>query len=661
MYLLILLVCGLTLASEDERQYCGGRYSHLCLGKGQHVACQFPVAGSGPNCQNYSRIRFTAELRNVITNFINKRRQRIAAGHERVRGGKHIPTPQVMMFVEWDVELARLAQRLADQCYFVHDECRATVRYPYAGQSVGEVRWRHLSDNYELSAQRAIRRVFDAWWGERRRVEPHQLVKPFRISDKGLAWGHFSQLAVWTLRAVGCGAVRHGEDYPRLLLVCDFSHTNMLGEKTIIPGEPGPCPEHTRRKARSNFPLLCASEPSQTETNGKRKQQNGRNAVEKQQQKLLTTAVTLLRENKKEMNSFRMYVGETLERISPDQREIAEKLISEVLFLARRNKLTSESKIDAYPRHAHHSHVHQYNPSHYVIQSPFSAKVTQLPHSSFNVSFNPLPQPETHHRILVYAPQTTQRVSSPTVYSPTHVRTQPPPSSPSFHPTPVTYSPHHIQSHPTPSQTQIPNPSPPFHLSQNMPITYSPHYIQLLPTPGQTQIPNPWPSFYLSQNTLITNSPHHILSSPTPTQTQIPISSPSFHLSQNTPVTYSPLHIESPPSPTQTPNPSPSFHPSQNTATTTSSISYTLRVQSPPNPTQMQTPASLSPVIYSPIHSQVSHPYTQPPTLHVPEPQDDSSTPDPSDMDDNDDINDDMDKYSDPSNEVLKKLSGVKK
>ncbi|XP_063629936.1 uncharacterized protein LOC134801325 [Cydia splendana] len=257
MCLLILLV-GLTLATEDEQQYCGGRYTHLCLGKGQHVACQFPVAGSGPNCQNYSRIRFTAELRNVITNFINKRRQRIAAGHERVRGGKHIPTPQVMMLVEWDVELARLAQRLADQCYFVHDECRATVRYPYAGQSVGEVRWRHLSDNYELSAQRAIRRVFDAWWGERRRVEPHQLVNPFRISDKGLSWGHFSQLAVWSLRAVGCGAVRHGEDYPRLLLVCDFSHTNMLGEKTILPGEVGPCPGHTRRKSRSNFPLLCA-------------------------------------------------------------------------------------------------------------------------------------------------------------------------------------------------------------------------------------------------------------------------------------------------------------------------------------------------------------------------------------------------------------------
>ncbi|XP_048001713.1 uncharacterized protein LOC125238426 isoform X3 [Leguminivora glycinivorella] len=259
MYLLVLLAFGLTMASEDEQQYCGARYTHLCLGKGTHVACQFPVAGSGPNCANYSKIRFTAELRNVITNFINKRRQRIAAGHERVRGGKHIPTPQVMMYVEWDFELARLAQRLADQCYFVHDDCRATVRYPYAGQSVGEVRWRHLSDNYDLSAQRGIRRVFDAWWGERRRVEPQQLVKPFRITDKGLSWGHFSQLAVWTLRAVGCGAVRHGEEYPRLLLVCDFSHTNMLGEKTLIPGETAPCPEHTRRKARSNFPLLCAS------------------------------------------------------------------------------------------------------------------------------------------------------------------------------------------------------------------------------------------------------------------------------------------------------------------------------------------------------------------------------------------------------------------
>ncbi|XP_059045545.1 uncharacterized protein LOC131841274 isoform X2 [Achroia grisella] len=187
-----------------------------------------------------------------------RRRQRIAAGNERVRGGMQLPKPEVMMFVEWDRELAVLAQRLADQCDFVHDECRATVRYPYAGQTVGEVRWRRSGESDELTAQRAIRRVFDAWWGERRRVQPKQLTAPFRLTAKGAVWGHFSQLAVWTLRAIGCGAVRHGASYPRLLLVCDFSHTNMLGQKTISPGPMASCPIHTARRSKA-YPLLCVS------------------------------------------------------------------------------------------------------------------------------------------------------------------------------------------------------------------------------------------------------------------------------------------------------------------------------------------------------------------------------------------------------------------
>ncbi|CAH2985039.1 unnamed protein product [Chilo suppressalis] len=171
----------------------------------------------------------------------------------------HLPKPELMMMVEWDRELASLAQRLADQCNFVHDQCRATVRYPYAGQTVGEVRWRRSSGSDAQTAQRAIRRVLDAWWGERRRVQPEQLTAPFRLTAKGAVWGHFSQLAVWSLRAVGCGAVRHGAHFPRLLLVCDFSHTNMLGQRTISPGPLARCPSHTERRLRSSYPLLCAS------------------------------------------------------------------------------------------------------------------------------------------------------------------------------------------------------------------------------------------------------------------------------------------------------------------------------------------------------------------------------------------------------------------
>ncbi|XP_038219734.1 CRISP/Allergen/PR-1 [Zerene cesonia] len=254
-YLFLTLTVAVLL---DDQPYCSLRYRRLCQGKGRHVACQFPVPGASPSCSNYTKIKFTSDLRHFITHYINRRRQRIAAGSERVRGGAILPKPQVMMWVEWDRELAHLAQRLADQCQFVHDDCRATVRYPYAGQSVGEVRWRRSGVSEELTAQRVIRRVFDAWWGERRRVSPKQITGPFRLAARGNVWGHFSQLAVWTLRAVGCGAVRHGTTHTRLLLVCDFSHTNMLGERTVNPGPLAACPMHTARKLRSTYPLLCA-------------------------------------------------------------------------------------------------------------------------------------------------------------------------------------------------------------------------------------------------------------------------------------------------------------------------------------------------------------------------------------------------------------------
>ncbi|XP_075986741.1 uncharacterized protein LOC142983644 isoform X2 [Anticarsia gemmatalis] len=255
--LLWLSVVALSSAIPEEYQYCALRYRRLCQGKGRHVACQFPDPGAGQMCYRYTPIKFTSDLKNFITHYLNRRRQRIASGNERVRGGVHLPKPQLMMLVEWDRELAMLAQRLADQCTFVHDDCRATLKFPYAGQTVGEVRWRRSSESDELSAQRAIRRVLDAWWGERRRVQPKQLTAPFRLTSKGTVWGHFSQLAVWNLQAVGCGAVRHGTDHPRLLLVCDFSHTNMLGQRTLVPGNTAPCPQHMARRLRSPYPALC--------------------------------------------------------------------------------------------------------------------------------------------------------------------------------------------------------------------------------------------------------------------------------------------------------------------------------------------------------------------------------------------------------------------
>ncbi|XP_041985526.1 venom allergen 3-like [Aricia agestis] len=243
MFVTIFLLISRVLGDDG---YCSLGYRRLCQGKGMHVACQFPEAGPGPLCQNYSRVEINPRIQKLIIDEINRRRQHLAAGQVFVRDGQRIPQPRAMMLVSWDQELAYLAQRLADQCQFVHDECRATVRYPYAGQSVGEVRTRR-----PIPVARAIARVIAAWWSERRHVRVEQLMSPFR-PDKGLKWGHFSQLSIWNLQAVGCGATTSST----MLLVCDFSHTNMLGQTTLVAGPVGECPAGTRR--RMEFPLLCA-------------------------------------------------------------------------------------------------------------------------------------------------------------------------------------------------------------------------------------------------------------------------------------------------------------------------------------------------------------------------------------------------------------------
>ncbi|KAG6463787.1 hypothetical protein O3G_MSEX014071 [Manduca sexta] len=87
------------VAAPDDYQYCSVRYRRLCLGKGRHVACQFPEPGPGLSCENYTEIAFTDELKNFVTHYINRRRQRLASGNERVRGGIHLPKPRIMMLV----------------------------------------------------------------------------------------------------------------------------------------------------------------------------------------------------------------------------------------------------------------------------------------------------------------------------------------------------------------------------------------------------------------------------------------------------------------------------------------------------------------------------------------------------------------------------------
>ncbi|XP_048001716.1 flocculation protein FLO11-like isoform X6 [Leguminivora glycinivorella] len=422
----------------------------------------------------------------------------------------------------------------------------------------------------------------------------------------------------------------------------------MLGEKTLIPGETAPCPEHTRRKARSNFPLLCASDENPAEINMRRKnyedisrkRQNiplrkrkpplrkqitplprkstpspKQNIETRNQHKqLLDAAVSLVIDNKKKMDSpFRKYIGEILEQVASPQREIAEKLFSDVLFLARTNRLNFESKIQVNHSEDHHNHVPHLNiPPHY-LQPQLSPEVV---HQSPNSNDHSL-APHVHYRYN-HAARVMQQASSPEV-SPSinHNQTQPVHSLPSFDSTPITthqpldYSQsfdtcrviyHHTQATqtPTPAQTNTPLVTYPCHI----PITCPIHHTRSPLTPTQTPIPNTSQSVHLWEKKLNTYLTHHNQPSPTRDYQRVSFS-------------YSTQHFTFFPTPTQTPAPQASL-----TLHHSRIMPSSKPVFEPPTiPAQMQFPqTSPSLSLYLPQTTPSSRPAfksTSIPTFHM--------------------------------------------
>ncbi|XP_063390805.1 uncharacterized protein LOC134676373 isoform X3 [Cydia fagiglandana] len=72
-------------------------------------------------------------------------------------------------------------------------------------------------------------------------------------------------------------------------------------------------------------------------------------------------------QNAKAPNYFGVYVGEQLEQVSSFQRTVAEKLISEVLFLAKTENLTYDSKIETPSKRESSDGV---EPEYIMISSP---------------------------------------------------------------------------------------------------------------------------------------------------------------------------------------------------------------------------------------------------------------------------------------------------
>ncbi|CAG4965784.1 unnamed protein product, partial [Parnassius apollo] len=221
--------------------------------------------------------------------------------------------------------------------------------------------------------------------------------------------------------------------------------------------------------------------------------------IEIKKERLIDAANDLLT-NRRETNAFGVYVGKKMEQIPVgQQRDLAEKLISEVIFLAKTNNLTFDTRIEI------PSSTNQYS-SHNSVQSYF---VHSPPSISSNgnqyIQTESTPSPSS---LTQYSPSTasshsyliSQPVNSPSPNCPIPI--QSPTSSSSHTQHPSTVSPHSYlisQSVNSPSPNcpiPIQLPTSPFSHTQHLSPATS-HSYQIFPNSSQIIHSNSTPS---SQN-----------------------------------------------------------------------------------------------------------------------------------------------------------------
>ena len=240
---LILLVVACSLSSSAD----------YCSLSPQHQLCGPASLNSPPSCGGGGILSsgLTADMVETIVRSHNRLRARVARGEERAGRGGGQPGAGDMMEVEWDGELARVAQAHADRCIFDHDcrACRAVERWPVVGQNL--YIFKQTVRRPAVDWERAVR----SWYEEVELFTPRH-VQPFRFSE---ATGHYSQMVWSTTTRLGCGvSVYRTGRWFNVLYTCNYGPGgNYIGGQTYSPGPAcSQCPPGSR--CSSQYPGLCS-------------------------------------------------------------------------------------------------------------------------------------------------------------------------------------------------------------------------------------------------------------------------------------------------------------------------------------------------------------------------------------------------------------------
>lgn len=217
----------------------------------QHTMCQYK--GFGSKCGGTPLARGVTEReKQEIVDIHNRFRAKLARGEEKRGAPGPQPPASDMQIMEWDDELAIVAQRHADQCNFNHDcnDCRRVSRFGVGQnlyiykqtQSLGKFRWTQaVTDWYD-----------EVELFSRKKIDPFQFASPY---------GHYSQLVWANTNKIGCGGTSYREGrWFATLYTCNYGPGgNFISLPMYQQGAAcSKCP--TGQVCSNTFPGLC--EPS---------------------------------------------------------------------------------------------------------------------------------------------------------------------------------------------------------------------------------------------------------------------------------------------------------------------------------------------------------------------------------------------------------------
>lgn len=206
-----------------------------------HTACLEP----NEDCTIHNRT-LTAADRQLVLKLHNQYRSQVAKG--QLEG---YPPAANMVQLQWDDEMADVAQAWADQCIrrgegLRHDklENRFTSKFKYTGQNIA---WIGSSNPGTPKWKANIK----AWFDEYSEYDA-RYIDSLEYGQKFQKTGHFTQLVWAETRYVGCGyaqySVPHGKSRYEQIYVCNYGPAgNLVGGRIYKKGETcSDCPEGTK-------------------------------------------------------------------------------------------------------------------------------------------------------------------------------------------------------------------------------------------------------------------------------------------------------------------------------------------------------------------------------------------------------------------------------